>query len=122
MNSQLKLGDRVNDCEGLSNSEGNLEALNVLFLRYRRTLLFVAYRVLGDHNQAEDAVQRCLQSATTRNMPRFESEGAFRSWLVRVLIDVAWLILREREWSARALRTDTLGSIRSVQMSPRAFI
>jgi hypothetical protein len=47
MNSQLKLGDRVNDCEGLSNSQGNLEALNVLFLRYRRTLLLVAYRVLG---------------------------------------------------------------------------
>jgi RNA polymerase sigma-70 factor, ECF subfamily len=106
MNSQLKLGDRVNDCEGLSNSQGNLEALNVLFLRYRRTLLFVAYRVLGDHNQAEDAVQRCLQSAAYRNVPRFENEGAFRSWLVRVLIDVALFILQEREWASRIVRTD----------------
>jgi DNA-directed RNA polymerase specialized sigma24 family protein len=106
MNSQLKLGDRVNDCEGLSNSQGNPEALNVLFLRYRRTLLLVAYRVLGDHNQAEDAVQRCLQSAAFRNVPRFETEGAFRSWLVRVLIDVALFILQEREWAARIVRTD----------------
>ena len=106
MNSQLELGDRVNDCEGLSNSQGNLEALNVLLLRYRRTLLFVAYRVLGDHNQAEDAVQRCLQSAAYRNVPRFENEGAFRSWLVRVLIDVALFILQEREWASRIVRTD----------------
>jgi hypothetical protein len=83
--------------EILSNSQGNLEALDVLFSRYRRTLLLVAYRVLGDHNQAEDAVQRCLQSAASRHVPRFETEGAFRSWLVRVLIDVALLILQERE-------------------------
>lgn len=106
MNSQLKLGDRLNDCESLSNSQGNQEALNVLFLRYRRTLLLVAYRVLGDHNQAEDAVQRCLKSAASRNVPRFENEGAFRTWLVRVLIDVALFILQEREWAARVLRTD----------------
>jgi DNA-directed RNA polymerase specialized sigma24 family protein len=85
---------------------GNLEALDVLFSRYRRTLLLVAYRVLGDDNQAEDAVQRCLQSAASRNVPRFENEGAFRSWLVRVLIDVALFILQEREWAARILRTD----------------
>ena len=121
MNSQPKLGDRVKDCaemnpvlalrpenedEIFSNSQGNLEALDVLFSRYRRTLLLVAYRVLGDPNQAEDAVQRCLQSAASRNVPRFENEGAFRSWLVRVLIDVALFILQEREWAARILRTD----------------
>jgi hypothetical protein len=91
----------------LSNLQGNLEALDVLFSRYRRTLLLVAYRVLGDHNQAEaeDAVQRCLQSASD-NVPQFGNEGAFRSWLVRVLIDEALLILQEREWGACALRPD----------------
>jgi hypothetical protein len=77
MNSRLELGDRVNDCEGLSNSQGNLEALNVLFLRYRRTLLLVAYRVLGDHNQAEDAVQRCLQSAASRNVSTIRKRKRF---------------------------------------------
>ena len=92
--------------EIFSNSQGNLEALDVLFSRYRSTLLLVAYRVLGDHSQAEDAVQRCLLSAASRNVPRFENEGAFRSWLVRVLIDVALFILQEREWAFRVLRTD----------------
>jgi hypothetical protein len=105
MNPALALRSEDED-EILSNSQGNLEALDVLFSRYRRTLLLVVYRVLGDHNQAEDAVQRCLQSAASRNVPRFENEGAFRSWLVRVLIDVALFILQEREWAARVLRTD----------------
>jgi Sigma-70 region 2 len=77
-------------------SQGNLEALDVLLSRYRSTLSLVAYRVLGDQHLVEDAVQRCLLSAS-RNVPQFENEGAFRSWLVRVLIDEALLILRERE-------------------------
>ena len=99
MNPVLALRSEDED-EIFSNSQGNLEALDVLFSRYRRTLLLVAYRVLGDHNQAEDAVQRCLQSAGSRHVPRIETEGAFRSWLVRILIDVALLILQERKWLA----------------------
>jgi hypothetical protein len=91
--------------EVLSNSRGNLEGLDVLPSRYRRTLLLVAYRVLGDQNQAEDAVQRCLLSASW-NVPHFEAEGAFRSCLVRALIDEALLILQEREWATRILGTD----------------
>jgi hypothetical protein len=93
-----------NEDETLSDSQGNLEALDVLFLRYRGVLSLVAYRVLGDHNQAEDAVQRCLQSASC-NVPRFENEGVFRSWLARILIDEALLILQEREWVAHIGRT-----------------
>jgi hypothetical protein len=91
--------------ETLSDSQADIETLNVLFLRYRSVLSLVAYRVLGDHNQAEDAVRRCLLSASS-SVPRFENEGAFRSWLARVLIDEALLILQEREWVAHVLRTD----------------
>ena len=92
--SELRSGD---ENETHSASQGNLEALDVLLSRYRCTLSLVAYRVLGDQHLVEDAVQRCLISAS-RNVPQFESEGAFRSWLVRVLIDEALLILHEREW------------------------
>ena len=99
----LEAGSEDED-EVLSHSQGNLEGLGVEPSRYRRTLFLVACRVLGDHNQAEDAVERCLLSASW-NVPHFETEGAFRSWLVRVLIDEALLILREREWAARILRT-----------------
>ena len=81
-----------NEDEPLSNSQGNLEALDVLLSRYRRVLFLVAHRVLGNHEEAEDAVQNCLQTVSNR-VPRFENEGAFRSWLVRVLIDEAVTIL-----------------------------
>lgn len=67
-----------------SNSQGSLEALS----RYRRVLSLVAYRVLDNHEEAEDAVQNCLLAASC-NIPQFENKGAFRNWLVRVLIDEA---------------------------------
>ena len=78
--------------ETRSNSQEHPEALDVLFSRYRRVLYRIAYRVLENHEEAGDAVQNCLLAASC-NVPRFDSEGAFRSWLVRVLIDEALAIL-----------------------------
>jgi RNA polymerase sigma-70 factor (ECF subfamily) len=94
MNVILESRSRTED-ETLSNSQENLEALDVLFSRYRRVLSLVAYRMLGNHEEAEDAVQNCLRTASD-NVPRFESEGAFRSWLVRALIDEALILLNKQ--------------------------
>lgn len=80
----------------LSISQINPEAVDVLVSRYRRILYSVAYRVLRNHQDADNAVQSCLLSASY-NLPRFEYEGSFRSWLVRVLIDEALAILHKRQ-------------------------
>jgi hypothetical protein len=82
--------------ETRSNWQENLDSLDVPFSRYRRVLYRVAYRVLDNHQEAKDAVRNCLLAAS-RNAPRFENEGAFRSWLVRVLIDEALAILYKGE-------------------------
>lgn len=66
------------------------------FLRSYRLLNFIAFRVLGDEERALVAILNCWRTAS-RNPPRFEYEGAFRSWLVRVLIDEALAILRESQ-------------------------
>ena len=57
--------------------------------------LIVAYRVLGNHEEAVEAVQNCLRTAAD-NVPRLEHEGAFRGWLARVLIDEAVLLLSKQ--------------------------
>jgi DNA-directed RNA polymerase specialized sigma24 family protein len=72
----------------------NSQPFDVLFAKYRSVLYFVALRVLGNHREAEDAVQRCFLSASA-NTPQFDCEGRFRSWLVRVLIDEALTILHK---------------------------
>ena len=65
------------------------------FSRCGSTLHFLAGRILGSHEEIEESVESCRATAS-RNPPRFEYEGAFRSWLVRVLIDEA-LAIRQRQ-------------------------
>jgi DNA-directed RNA polymerase specialized sigma24 family protein len=66
------------------------------FSKCRGLLYFIACRVLDDCEGAEEAVQNCLLTAT-RNTPKFESVGALRSWLLRILIDEALQILRQKK-------------------------
>ena len=65
------------------------------FSRCRPLLRSIACCVLNDTQRAEVAIESCWLSAS-RNPPRFEYEGAFRSWLLRVLIDEALAILRKK--------------------------
>jgi len=70
------------------------------FWRCHKLLHFLAGRVLGSSERADGAIENCWLKAS-RNPPRFEYEGAFRSWLVRVLIDEALAMLRQNQRSAR---------------------
>ena len=65
------------------------------FSQCRPLLHFLACRILNSPENIEEAVHNCRITAS-RNPPRFEHEGAFRSWLVRVLIDEALAILCRR--------------------------
>jgi RNA polymerase sigma-70 factor (ECF subfamily) len=80
----------------LPESQGNREEVDVLFSRYHGLLYFVACRLLRNHKEAEDAVRNCLMAASY-SASRFEHEGAFRSWLIRVLIDEALMILSRED-------------------------
>jgi DNA-directed RNA polymerase specialized sigma24 family protein len=66
------------------------------FSRTRRLLHFIARRILNCADEAEQAVKNCRLTAS-RNPPGFSSEGAFKSWLARVLIDEATLLLRSKQ-------------------------
>ena len=63
------------------------------FSRYRPLLYSLACRVLGGIRGAENVLENCWRTAS-RNPPKFDYEGAFRSWLARVLIHEALAILR----------------------------
>jgi RNA polymerase sigma factor (sigma-70 family) len=90
---QLQVNDETLISTGL---QGNEQALDTLFARYRRLLHSMAVRILRNHEEAEDAVQNCMVMAF-RNLPKFKHHGAFRAWLVRILINEAIAILRKKK-------------------------
>jgi RNA polymerase sigma-70 factor (ECF subfamily) len=77
---------------------GDARALDTLFARNHRTLYQVALRVLGNPEDAEEALQEGLLSAY-RNLPRFERRSQFSTWLTRIVINAA--LMRRRSKRAR---------------------
>ena len=77
---------------------GDAGALDTLFTRNTRTLYQTALRVLGNPEDAEEALQEGLLSAY-RNLPRFEGRSQFSTWLTRIVINAA--LMRRRSKRAR---------------------
>lgn len=77
---------------------GDARALDALFARNTRALYQTALRVLGNPEDAEEALQEGLLSAY-RNLPRFERRAQFSTWLTRIVINAA--LMRRRSRRAR---------------------
>jgi asparagine synthase (glutamine-hydrolysing) len=69
------------------------------FIKNRNLIAFVARRLLDSQEEVEIAVNACLKTAS-RNPQVFTSDGAFRSWILRMVIDEALLILFHKEHRA----------------------
>src|SRR5450759_1962552 len=77
---------------------GDARALDALFARNTRALYQTAFRVLGNPEDAEEALQEGLLSAY-RNLHRFEGRSQFSTWLTRIVINAA--LMRRRSKRAR---------------------
>jgi len=76
-------------------ARGDQPALEDLFARYRDPAYRVAYRLLGNAEDALDAVQDGFIKALT-HLPRFEGRCAFKTWLLRVVSNAALDLGRQR--------------------------
>lgn len=69
-------------------ADGDVPAFSELVERYSGRLYRVAYRLLCDAQEAEDAVQDCF-TRLWQNAPRWEGRGAgLLTWLQRVTINL----------------------------------
>jgi len=66
------------------------------FRRSQPLLYLIADVVLGCPEQVEEAIHNCCQTASV-SPRRLQRGNSFHSWLLRVLIDEALLILHQRK-------------------------
>src|SRR5213075_903506 len=99
MATQAAVGVQFNEGKLISAGQrGDAEAVEMLFRRYHRPLFQTALRVMGNAEDAEDALQGGLLSAY-RNLTRFEGRSQFSTWLTRIVINAA--LMRRRSAKAR---------------------
>jgi len=99
MATQAAVGIQFNEGKLIrAGQRGDAEAVETLFRRYHRPLFQTALRVMGNAEDAEDALQDGLLSAY-RNLKRFEGRSQFSTWLTRIVINAA--LMRRRSAKAR---------------------
>jgi RNA polymerase sigma-70 factor (ECF subfamily) len=78
---------------------GNEQAFEILMKRYEKRVFSVAQRYTRVNEDAKDVVQQTFQNAFV-HLRRFERKSSFSTWLTRIAINEALMLLRRR----RALR------------------
>jgi RNA polymerase sigma-70 factor, ECF subfamily len=79
------------------------EALEEMFVVSRKRFLAIAYSILRNREDAQDAVQEAFLSAY-RHLRSFEGRSALRTWLTRIVMNAALMMQRKLKPSAvRAL-------------------
>jgi RNA polymerase sigma-70 factor, ECF subfamily len=66
-------------------ARGDVLAMDSLYQRYSRILYSLAYRMVADHQIAEDLIQDAFLSVWRRSTSFSPQAGAARSWLISIL-------------------------------------
>jgi RNA polymerase sigma-70 factor (ECF subfamily) len=74
---------------------GDDDAFGELYKRHQRKAYRTALRILRNQQDAEDAAQRAFQRALV-NLQRFRENSTFATWLTRITINEALMLLRQR--------------------------
>jgi RNA polymerase sigma-70 factor (ECF subfamily) len=74
---------------------GSSGAFGVLFERYEQRIFRIAYRVLRNREDAEDAVQQAFARAFV-HLHKFQGQSRFSTWLTRIAINEALMLIRKR--------------------------
>lgn len=86
--------------------KGESAAFGVLCDRYANQLFRAAHRVTRNREDAEDAVQNAMLSAYV-HFGDFDGRSSFATWLTRIAINSALMILRKRRSAIEAATEST---------------
>jgi RNA polymerase sigma-70 factor (ECF subfamily) len=77
---------------------GDAEAFELLVERHEGRIFSMAQRMTRNHEDAEDVVQQSFQKAFI-HLRKFEGDSLFSTWLTRIAINEALMLLRRKRGS-----------------------
>jgi len=92
----------------LAAKSGNKQAFGILATRYRQRIFQAALRYARVPQDAEDIVQQALQKAFI-HLHSFEGKSSFSTWLTRIAINEALMLLRKGRSVREVWLEDTSG-------------
>jgi RNA polymerase sigma-70 factor, ECF subfamily len=97
------------------------EPVQEMFLASRSKFIGLAYTILRNKEDAEDAVQDAFMSAC-RHLRSFEGRSAFTTWFTRIVLNAALMIRRKRKpsWTEPHLDSRTMDDTPWTERIPAA--
>lgn len=74
---------------------GEREAFDELVRKHQKPLYSLLYRMVSDHDDAADLLQKTFVKAFT-GLPGFERRSSFKTWLYQIAINLAKNLYRDR--------------------------
>jgi RNA polymerase sigma factor (sigma-70 family) len=87
---------------------GDEVAFETLFIRHQRKIFVLAFRYTRVREDAEDIVQQTFQKAFL-HLQTFEGKSSLSTWLTRIAINQALMLLRSRRGLREVLIDDSSG-------------
>jgi len=107
----------IDECRLVAEARsGCASAFGELCERHRPRIYRTALRILRNQQDAEDAAQRSFQRAFTK-LSKFRGESTFSTWLTRIAINEALMLLRQRRsnrWPLLESNSDSESSVLSL--------
>jgi RNA polymerase sigma-70 factor (ECF subfamily) len=97
---------------------GDTRAFEELVCRYERRVLAVAQRITSNREDAEDVAQESFHKAFL-HLDTFEERARFSTWLTRIVINEAYMLLRRRQRVVEVLLENEDDALKSAS---KAFV
>ena len=80
---------------------GEREAFDGLVLKYQKPLYSLLYRMVSNHEDASDILQKTFVKAFT-GLSGFERRSSFKTWVFQIAINLAKNLYRDRARTGRS--------------------
>lgn len=97
---------------------GDTRAFEELVCRYERRVLAVAQRITSNREDAEDVAQESFHKAFL-HLDTFQERARFSTWLTRIVINEAYMLLRRRQRVVEVLLENEDDALKSAS---KAFV
>jgi RNA polymerase sigma-70 factor, ECF subfamily len=114
--SPTRLSDYRTGGEGVSSGPSRHEDFTEIVAQYTGYVYNVAYRVLGNAADAEDATQDAFLSAY-RNYHRFRGQAMVSTWLYRIAVNSSLMKLRKQKNARKVVPTD-VSDLETISQEP----
>jgi RNA polymerase sigma-70 factor (ECF subfamily) len=92
---------------------GDTQAFEGLFVRHQRRVLAVAQRITNNREDAEEVLQETFHKVFL-HLNKFEEKSRFSTWLTRIAMNEAFMLLRRRRGVFEDLPDSTDEGVKSI--------